>query len=70
MLEQYLFDDPRRAVKTLCLKNMALLAKKAPHMWESKDIQVDLILIVPKSNDWFCFFYLLGFEQIHFWGCQ
>ncbi|ELT98599.1 hypothetical protein CAPTEDRAFT_184593 [Capitella teleta] len=50
LLEQYLIDDPRRAVKLLCLTNMALLAKTAPHMWESKDIQVVCTFVKEKGS--------------------
>uniref|UniRef100_W5LR13 Integrator complex subunit 7 n=1 Tax=Astyanax mexicanus TaxID=7994 RepID=W5LR13_ASTMX len=40
LLLQYLKDDPRKAVKRLALQDLKLLAKKAPHTWTKKNIQV------------------------------
>lgn len=40
LLLQYLKEDPRKAVKKLAIQDLKLLAKKAPHMWSKKNIQV------------------------------
>lgn len=40
LLLQYLKEDPRKAVKKLAIQDLKLLAKKAPHMWSRKNIQV------------------------------
>lgn len=40
LLLQYLKEDPRKAVKRLAIQDLKLLAKKAPHMWSRKNIQV------------------------------
>lgn len=40
LLLQYLKEDPRKAVKKLAIQDLTLLAKKAPHMWSRKNIQV------------------------------
>ncbi|KAI7800044.1 integrator complex subunit 7 [Triplophysa rosa] len=40
LLLQYLKEDPRRAVKRLAIQDLKLLAKKAPHLWTRKNIQV------------------------------
>ncbi|KAL0163956.1 hypothetical protein M9458_039709, partial [Cirrhinus mrigala] len=40
LLLQYLKEDPRKAVKRLAIQDLKLLAKKAPHLWTRKNIQV------------------------------
>uniref|UniRef100_A0A8C2IQJ4 Integrator complex subunit 7 n=1 Tax=Cyprinus carpio TaxID=7962 RepID=A0A8C2IQJ4_CYPCA len=40
LLLQYLKEDPRKAVKRLAIQDLKLLAKKAPHLWTKKNIQV------------------------------
>ncbi|KTG05972.1 hypothetical protein cypCar_00014171 [Cyprinus carpio] len=40
LLLQYLKEDPRKAVKRLAVQDLKLLAKKAPHLWTRKNIQV------------------------------
>ncbi|XP_021324028.1 integrator complex subunit 7 isoform X1 [Danio rerio] len=40
LLLQYLKEDPRKAVKRLSIQDLKLLAKKAPHLWTRKNIQV------------------------------
>ncbi|XP_062857756.1 integrator complex subunit 7 [Trichomycterus rosablanca] len=40
LLLQYLKDDARKAVKRLAIQDLKLLAKKAPHMWTRKNIQI------------------------------
>ncbi|XP_017311439.1 integrator complex subunit 7 isoform X2 [Ictalurus punctatus] len=40
LLLQYLKEDPRKAVKRLAIQDLKLLAKKAPHMWSRKNIQM------------------------------
>lgn len=40
LLLQYIKEDPRRAVKRLAIQDLKLLAKKAPHLWTRKNIQV------------------------------
>ncbi|XP_059355051.1 integrator complex subunit 7 [Carassius carassius] len=40
LLIQYLKEDPRKAVKRLAIQDLKLLAKKAPHLWTRKNIQV------------------------------
>lgn len=40
LLLQYLKEDPRKAVKKLAIQDLKLLAKKAPHMWSRKNMQV------------------------------
>ncbi|XP_051501468.1 integrator complex subunit 7 [Myxocyprinus asiaticus] len=40
LLLQYLKEDPRKAVKRLAIQDLKLLAKKAPHLWTRKNIQM------------------------------
>lgn len=40
LLLQYLKEDARKAVKRLAIQDLKLLAKKAPHLWTRKNIQV------------------------------
>ncbi|XP_077077062.1 integrator complex subunit 7 [Siphateles boraxobius] len=40
LLLQYLKEDPRKAVKRLAIQDLKLLAKKAPHLWTRKNMQV------------------------------
>lgn len=46
MLLQYLKEDPRKAVKKLAIQDLKLLAKKAPHMWSRKNIQVRILTYI------------------------
>ncbi|XP_006818833.1 integrator complex subunit 7-like [Saccoglossus kowalevskii] len=36
----YLDTDPRRVIKTLALQDLRMLAKEAPHMWTSENIEL------------------------------
>ncbi|XP_048107303.1 LOW QUALITY PROTEIN: integrator complex subunit 7 [Alosa alosa] len=39
LLLQYLREDPRKAIKRLCIQDLKLIAKKAPHLWTRDNTQ-------------------------------
>lgn len=66
-LLQLLVSDPRHDIHLCCLRNLCLLARRGPHLWQTSDVEVAFFF---KHQLLFFSLFLHYLYQTSFWGLQ